>query len=87
MQEKQSLRLVIATNKLEAKNIAKSKLLLGCKKKHKDDIASLETLIICDDSELIKKIDNWSILLTPNKNFIEENNYPDWYGNQKINRK
>ena len=55
MQEKQSLRLVIATNKLEAKNIAKSKLLLGCKKKHKDDIASLETLIICDDSELIKK--------------------------------
>ena len=60
---------------------------LDVKKKHKDDIASLETLISCDDSELIKKIDNWSILLTPNKNFIEENNYPDWYGNQKINRK
>ena len=67
-------------NKLQAKNIAKSKLLLGYKKKHKDDIASLETLISSDDCELITKIDNWEILLTPYKNFIEENNYPYWYG-------
>ena len=49
MQEKHELGLVIATNKLEAKNIAKSKWLIGCKKKHKDDIASLEMLISCDD--------------------------------------
>ena len=84
MQEKHEFGLVIATNKLEAKNIAKSKWLIGCKKKHKDDIASLETLISCDDCELIKKIDNWEIELTPYKNFIEDNNYPDWYGYQRI---
>ncbi len=87
MQEKHEFGLVIAKNKLEAKNIAKSKWLIGCKKKHKDDIASLETLISCDDCELIKKIDKWEIELTPNKNFIEENYYPDWYGFQKIDGK
>ena len=87
MQEKHEFGLVIAKNKLEAKNIAKSKWLIGLKKKHKDDIASLEKLIICDDCELIKKIDNWEIELIPDKNFIEENNYPDWYGYQKIDGK
>ena len=87
MQEKHEFGLVKAKNKLEAKNIAKSKWLIGCKKKHKDDIASLETLISCDDFKLIKKIDNWEIELTPYKNFIDENNYPDWYGYQKIDWK
>ena len=87
MQEKHEFGLVIATNKLEAKNIAKSKWLIGCKKKHKDDIASLEMLISCDDCELIKKIDNWEIELTPDKNIIEQNNYPDWYGYNKIDGK
>ena len=87
MQEKHEFGLVIATNKLEAKNIAKSKWLIGCKKKHKDDIASLEMLISCDDCELIKKIDNWEIELTPDNNFIEEKNYPDWYRYQKIDGK
>jgi hypothetical protein len=87
MQEKHEFGLVIATSKLEAKNRAKSRWLIGCKKKHKDDIASLETLISCDDCELIKKIDNWEIELTPDKNCIEENNFPDWYGYQKIDGK
>ena len=84
LQEKHEFGLVIATNKLEAKKIAQSKWLIGCKKKHKDDIASLEMLISCDDCEQIKKIGNWQIELTPQNNFIEENNYPDWYGYQKI---
>ena len=84
MQEKHEFGLVAASTKLEAKNIAKSKWLIGCKKKHKDDIASLEILLRFDDCELIKKIGNWQIELTPNNNFIEENNYPDWYGYQKI---
>ena len=84
MQEKHEFGLVIASNKLEAKNIAKSKWLIGCKKKHKDDITSLESLISCDDCKLIEKIDNWEIELTPYDKFIEENNYPDWYGYQKI---
>ena len=87
MQEKHEFGLVIASNKLEAINIAKSKWLIGCQKKHKDDIASLEMLISCDDCELIKKIDNWEIELTPDKNIIEQNNYPDWYGYNKIDGK
>ena len=41
-------------------------------------------LLCCDDCQLIKKIGNWEIELTPDNNFIEENNYPDWYGYQKI---
>ena len=84
MQEQHEFGLVTASNKIEAKNIAKSKWLIGCKKKHKDDIASLEILISCDDCEVIKKIDNWEIELIPDKNCIKENNYPDWYGYQKI---
>ena len=84
MQEKHEFGLVIASNKLEAKNIAKSKWLIGCKKKHKDDIASLEMLISCDDCELIKKIGNWEIKLTPDNVYIDENNYPDWYGYRRI---
>ena len=87
MQEKHEFGLVIAKNKLEAKNIAKSKWLIGCKKKHKDDLASLEMLISCDDCERINKIGNWEIELTPDNNFIQENNYPDWYGYQKIDGK
>jgi len=84
MQEKHEFGLVTASTKFEAQNIAKSKWLIGCKKKQKDDIASLEMLLRCDDCELIKKIGKWQIELTPDNNFIEENNYPDWYGYQKI---
>ena len=87
MQEKHEFGLVVASSNLEAKNKAKTKWLIGCKKKHKDDIASLEKLISCDDCELIKKIDNWEIKLTPDNVYIEENNYPDWYGYQKIDEK
>ena len=87
MQEIHEFGFVIAANKLEAKNIAKSKWLIGCKKKHKDDIASLEMLNSCDDCELIKKIGNWEIELTPDNKYIEENNYPDWYGYKKIDLK
>jgi len=84
MQEKHEFGLVIASNKLEAKNKAKSKWLIGYEKKHKDDMASIEILISCDNCEIIKNIGNWQIELTPDNNFIEENNYPDWYGYQKI---
>ena len=84
MQEKHEFGLVIASNKLEAKNKAKSKWLIGYEKKHKDDIASIEILISCDNCELIKKIGNWKIELILDNDFIEENNYPDWYGYQKI---
>ena len=84
MQEKHEFGLVIASNKLEAKNIAKSKWLIGCKKKHKDDLASLAMIISCDDCQQIKKIGNWQIELSLDNNFIQENNYPDWYGYKKI---
>ncbi len=84
MQEKHQFGLVIASTKIEARNIAESKWLIGCKKKHKDDIASVGMLLRCDDCELIKKIGKWQIELTPDNNFIEENNYPDWYGYKEI---
>ena len=84
MQEKHEFGLVIASTKLEAKNIAKSKWLIDCKKKHKDDLASLEMIISCDDCELINKIGNCEIELTPDNKFIQETNYPDWYGYQNI---
>ena len=87
MQEKHEFRLVTASTNLEAKNLAKSKWLIGCKKKHKDEIASLEMLLSCDDCQLIKKIGNWEIELIPDNNFIVENYYPDCYGYQKIDEK
>ena len=87
MHEKHEFGLVIASSKLEAKNVAKSKWLIGCKKKHKDDLASLEMLISCDDCEPIKKIGIWEIELTLDNKIMEENNYPDWYGYKKIDEK
>jgi len=87
MQEKHEFGLVTASTKLEAKNIAKSKWLIGCKKKHKDDIASLKNLNILDDCEVIKNIDKWEIELISDNNAHEENNLPDWYGYQKIDGK
>ena len=54
LKEKSEFWLVTALNKLEEKNIAKLKWLIGCKKRHKDDIAPLEMLISCDDCEVIK---------------------------------
>ncbi len=86
MQEKHEFGLVVASDKFEAKNIAKSRWLMGCKKKHKDDISSLEILIGCDDSKLIHSIDNWEIVLTKENNLIEETNDPDWYGYKRIDK-
>ena len=86
MQEKHEFGLVVASDKFEAKNIAKSRWLMGFKKKHKDDISSLEILIGCDDSKLIHSIDNWEIVLTKENNLIEETNSPDWYGYKRIDK-
>ena len=63
MQEKHEYGIVIASNKLAAKNKAKSKWVIGYEKKHKDDLASLEIIISCDVCQLIKKIGNWKIEL------------------------
>ena len=84
MQEKHEFGLVVASSSLEAKNKAKSKWLDNCKKKHKDDIDLLNNLSTFDDCEPIKKISNWEIELIPESNFVEENNYPDWYGYKRI---
>ena len=80
MQEKHEFGLVLASNKSEAQNRAKSKWLMGFKKKHVDDIASLKMLINCDNCKPIKKIGNWEIDLIPEIVFVEDNYYPDWYG-------
>ena len=84
MQEKHEFGLVVASSSLEAKNRAKSKWLRGCRKKHKDDIASLNTLIGCDDCQLIKNIGSWEIELILENNLPEETNFPDWYGYKRI---
>ena len=86
MQEKHEFGLCVAKSELEAKNLAKSKWLLGLKKKHKDDIASLKKITSCDDCQLIKKVDNWEIELNLEINSIEENNSPDWYGYKRIDK-
>ena len=86
MQEKHEFGLVVASSKLEAKKIAKSKWLIGCEKKHKDDLVSLKMLISFDDCKLIKKIGNWEIELILEDNFVEETNYPDWYGYKRIDK-
>jgi len=84
MQEKHEFGLVVASSPAEAKNKAKSKWLNGYKKKHNDDITFLKNLTIFDDCELLKKIGNWEIELKSEINFIEETNYPDWYGYKRI---
>ena len=86
MQEKHEFGLVVASSSLEAKNTAKTKWLSGCKKKHKDDIASVKMLISCDDCQIIKNIDSWEIELILENNLVEETNYPDWYGYQRIDK-
>ena len=86
MQEKHEFGLVVASSKLEAKNIAKSKWLIGCKKKHKDDIDSLKLLSGCYDCQTINAIDNWEIELNLETNLIEENKNPDWYGYKRIDK-
>ena len=86
MQEKHEFGLVVASSSLEAKNKAISKWLSGCRKKHKDDIASLNTLISCDDCQLIKNIGSWEIELILENNLTEETNFPDWYGYKRIDK-
>ena len=86
MQEKHEFGLVVASSKVEAKKIAKSRWLSGCKKKHKDDIASLKVINGCDDCQIIKAIDNWEIELNLEKKFIKETNNPDWYGYKRIDK-
>ena len=85
MQEKHEFGLVVASSKLEAKNIAKSKWLLGSKKKHKDDIACLKK-IESDNCKLIQNIGSWEIELVLENNFIKETNNPDWYGYKRIDK-
>ena len=84
MQEQHEFGLVVASNAIEARKIAKSKWLIGFRKKHKDDISSLKKLITFDDCELIKKIGSWKIELIQQDNSVTENNFPDWYGYKRI---
>ena len=84
MQEKHEFGLVAASSSFEAKNIAKSKWLIGCKEKHKDDIACLKKFSGVDNCKVIKNINNWEIELIQGGNCIEETNFPDWYGYMRI---
>ncbi len=86
MQEKHEFCFVVASTKLEAKNIALSKLLIGFEKRHKDDITKLKTLSYFDNCQAIKKINNWQIELNLDENFVEQNESPDWFGYKRIDK-
>ncbi len=87
MQEKHEFGLFVASSPSEAKNKAISKWLIGCKKKHQDDISAVKNFTGIDDCEIIKNIKNWEIELTFNDNLVEENNIPDWFGYMRIDKK
>ena len=87
MQEKHEFGLIVASCPSEAKNKAKSKWLIDCKKRHKDDISAIKKFTDVDDCEVIKNIKNWEIELIPNDYHVEENNIPDWFGYMKIDKK
>ena len=84
MQEKHEFGIVAASSSIEAKNIAKSKWLNGCKKKHKDDTTPLSDLWTYDDCKIISKIDNYEIELKQDNNCDADTFYPDWYGYKRI---
>ena len=86
MQEKHEFGLVVAETAIEAKNAAKSKWLIGCKRKHKDDIACLKQFSDIDDCEVIKTIGNWEIELKLENNCAEETTCPDWFGYMRIDK-
>ncbi len=86
MQEKHDFGLVVAETSTEAKNKAKLKWLIGCKKKHKDDIACLQMFSDIDDCEVIKNIGNWKIELSLENNFVKETSFPDWFGYMRIDK-
>ncbi len=87
MQEKHEFGLIVASSPSEAKNKAKSKWLIDCKKKHKDDISVVKNFTDIDDCEVIKYIKNWEIELTLDDNNVEEKNTPDWFGYMRIDKK
>ena len=84
MQEKHEFGLIVASSPSEAKTKAKSKWLIDCKKRHKDDISALKKFTDIDDCEVINNIKNWEIELTPNDYCVEEENIPDWFGYMRI---
>ena len=86
MQEKHEFGLVIASTKIEEKNIAKSQWLIGCKKKHNDDISKLKTYSNIDNCQVINKIDSWQIELIPEENCLNQNDRPDWLGYKRIDK-
>ena len=87
MQEKHEFGLIVASSPSEAKTKAKSKWLIDCKKRHKDDISALKKFTDVDDCEVIKNIKNWEIELTLNDNYVEEQNTPDWFGYMRIDKR
>ena len=84
MQEKHEFGFVVASSASEAKYKAKSKWLIDCKKKHKDDIYAVNSFKDADDCEVIKNIRNWEIDLIADDCHIEDNNIPDWFGYMRI---
>ena len=60
MQEKHEFGLIVASSPSEAKTKAKSKWLIDCKKRHKDDISAIKKFTDVDDCEVIKYIKDFT---------------------------
>ena len=86
MQEIHEFGFVVAKSSLEAKQIAKSKWLLGYRKIHTDNLFSLRKISNVDDCEVINFIDNCEVELTADINLVQETNSPDWYGYKRIDQ-
>ena len=87
IQEKHEFGLIVAYSHSEAKTKAKSKQLIDCKKRYKDDISAIKKFSDVDNCEVIKNIKNWEIELIPNDYHVEEKNIPDWFGYMRIDKK
>ena len=84
--EKHEIVLVLTSNSLEAKSMTKSKQLISGRKKHKDDIVSLNILISYEDCKLIKKIGCKEIEFSYGNDLFKETNFLDWLGYKKIDK-
>ena len=87
MQEKHEFGLIVASSASEAKNKAKSRWLINCEQKHKDDLYAVKSFTDVDDCEVIKNIKNWEIELIPDDNYVDKKNIPDWFGYMRIDKK
>ncbi len=86
MYEEHEFTLVVAKNAVDAKKKARKNWLSNLKKKHNDDVSSINNLEEVDDLHSIKKIKNWEIRLVSDPQGNSDRLIPDWYGYLRIDK-